>query len=380
MYKMGKSEIDAVASVLESQELFRYSPEAKQVDLFERELAAKFDCGSTLATSSGTGALICALAALGIGPGDEVIMPAYAYAADVIAILAVGGTPVVCDINESTGMDSKSAEQMISDRTKAIMPVHMCGLPSDMDAICAIAAANELHVVEDACQAIGGTFKGRKLGTIGDIGAFSFNQAKIITAGEGGAVLSSDRDLIDRAFVMHDATALYDGREFNLPIFSGLQFRMVEMTGAIMRVQLGRLDEILEGLASTYSSVRGVLSALPGVEIAPSNDPSGECHTNIPLYIEDEGLRRRVCDQINLIDGMWAYQGIALGHSYFEWEFLHSGRGAHDDRRNPLRDAPPHQAQLSKSRDILERTVFVGLPLELSPSALDFLGELAASL
>ena len=379
MYEFGTGELDAAARVLRAGTLFRYMDGAAEVATFEREFSAALDAGLTLATSSGTAALICALAALGIGAGDEVLIPAYGYIADVTAVLAVGAVPVVCEVDETLAIDPADLVARITPRTAAVLPIHMCGLPSDLDRIVTAARAHGLAVIEDACQAVGGRYRGRRLGTVGDAGAFSFNQAKLITAGEGGAMVTRDPVVHERAFMTHDASAMYDGHEFSLPVHAGLAFRMGELAGAILRVQLTKLDRIIDGLRRTAEEIRGVLAGCGGRE-APSNDPAGATGSNLAYQFADARAATRFADAVNTVGGgLWAFHGIALGHSFFEWELLHERRGAHSPSRDPLANAAVQKAvDLPRSRDILERTVLLGYPLAVPARSLELL-QLAVS-
>ena len=196
MYEIVQDEIDAVTAVLRSGQLFRYrGGEGGQADTCEKRLVELCGCKYALVVTSGTAALICALVGLNIGPGDEVIVPAYTWLASAGAVLNVGAIPVLANVDESLTLDPADFERRIGPRTKAVIPVHMGGRPSNMDAIMDVAQRHGLHVVEDACQAIGGSYRGRRLGTIGAAGAFSFNQFKTISCGEGGALLTSDRKM-----------------------------------------------------------------------------------------------------------------------------------------------------------------------------------------
>lgn len=372
MYEFGAAEIEAATRVMASQRLFRYMDDAHEADLFEAEFAGKFGAGRALATSSGTAALICGLAALGVGPGDEVLIPAYGYVADVLAVLAVGAVPVVCEIDESLTLDPADAAAKITPRTKVIMPVHMNGFASDLDPIVALAAAHGLAVLEDACQAIGGTYRGRRLGTIGDLGAFSFNQAKIITAGEGGALVTGDDRLYERAFITHDPSSYYDGRRFGLPVFGGLGFRMNEISAAIMRRQLARLDGILTRLRTSRDLLASALATLPGLRRVPERDPDGSCGTHLGYTLADgdavAALRAALTGQ-----PAYAMPTNAFGHSFFEWELLHERRGAHHPDRDPLAGHPGVQGPdaCPASFAILGRSVVIGYGLDLDEAAVD---------
>ena len=378
MYQIGIEEEQAAARVIAGRALFRYMPEATESDSFEKEFAAALGTPHAMLTSSGTGALICGLAGLGIGPGDEVLMPAYAYVADVIAVLAVGAVPVICEIDESLSLDPAEIGRRRTPRTKAVMPVHMSGIPSDMDPILTAARQYGLAVIEDACQAIGGSYRGRRLGTLGDVGAFSFHQAKIITAGEGGALVTADDAVRERAFVMHDASSYYDGVSFQAPVFAGLQFRISEIAAAILRVQLTRLPEILDRLRDNRRRLLAALAPLTGVAEARLHDEEGTCGTTVALLFDDpEACVRANTALADVGEDAWSYRGIALGYSFFEWELLHQRRGGHHPGRNPLLEE--HLVQqadsLGRSRELLERALFIGYGMDLTAATIERIAE-----
>src|SRR5947207_1738916 len=180
MYEAGQAEIDAIAKVIKSRKLFRYT-EGSQCARFEQRWAKHLGVKFAHMTSSGTAALTAGLVGLGVGPGDEVLVPAHTYMATAVAVLAVGAIPVIVDINESITIDPHAVADAVGPRTRAVMPVHMWGVSCDMDAIMRIARKRKLLVLEDACQAVGGAYEGKMLGSIGHAGAFSFNYFKNIT-------------------------------------------------------------------------------------------------------------------------------------------------------------------------------------------------------
>lgn len=197
----------AVLEVLRSKRLFRYygpNPGPSKVAELEQEFAARMGASHGLAVTSGTAALICGLMGLEIGPGDEVILPAFTWIASASAVVAVGAVPILAEVDDSLTLDPVDVEAKISPYTKAILPVHMRGLPCKMDALMGVARKHNLKVLEDSAQANGASFKGRRVGSIGDAGAFSLQFNKIITSGEGGMVITSDRMVFERAVMFHD--------------------------------------------------------------------------------------------------------------------------------------------------------------------------------
>ena len=252
---IGEEEKREVMEVLDSGWLFRYgdpeNPNFKQkVYAFEKRFAAYCGVDHALATSSGTGSLLVSLIALGLKPGDEVIVPAYTFVASYTAVIFAGLVPVLAEIDESLTLDPEDIERRITPKTKAILPVHMLGNPCDMDAIMDIADRRGLMVLEDACQAAGGSCRGRKLGSIGRMGAFSLNVFKTITAGDGGVVITNDRELYERAFAVHDQGhhPHRTGVEVGQRSILGLNFRVNELVGALALAQLGKIDRIVNTL------------------------------------------------------------------------------------------------------------------------------------
>ncbi|MEO6907047.1 MAG: aminotransferase class I/II-fold pyridoxal phosphate-dependent enzyme, partial [Abditibacteriaceae bacterium] len=197
MYRIGQEEVEAVQRVINSKVLFRRgdpkSGHQNEVVKFERELAEKIGTEYALCLTSGTSALICAMVGLGIGPGDEVIIPAYTYIATAQAVLAVGAIPVIADVDETMTIDPEDVKAKISANVKAIIPVHMVGRVANLKVLLEIARENNIKLIEDSCQCDGGSYQGKRTGSWGDAGAFSFNDFKIISSGEGGALVTNDK-------------------------------------------------------------------------------------------------------------------------------------------------------------------------------------------
>ena len=244
---MGSVLLAAVRTLM-SEDLSRYSTRgSSQVSSLEQELAKTIGSEYALAVNSGTSALICALIAAGIGPGDEVLVPAYTWISSAAAPLAVGAVPVLVEIDRSLTIDPADIQKKITSRTKAIIPVHMMNLPSNMDAIMAIAREHNLIVIEDACQAIGVSYHGKMLGSIGDAGTFSFQQNKKIRSGEGGALVTNSERLFVRAGMYHDVGSYTrKGRiQTEEPLFLGINLRMPELCGAVLRPQLAAINTLI---------------------------------------------------------------------------------------------------------------------------------------
>ena len=288
----GEEEIREIQDVLDSGYLYRYGDAddpkfQKKVLKFEDDLRGYFGVPHALAVNSGTSALLCALAALGVGPGDEVIVPGYTFIASISSIINSRAVPVLAEVDDSLTLDPADIVRRITPRTKAIMPVHMIGNPCRMDAIMEIAKKHGVAVIEDACQALGGSYKGELLGTIGDIGCFSMNRFKPINTGDGGALVTRDERLYERAFAFHDQGHLprREGTEEGNRTIFGMNFRMNELTAAIAIAQLRKLDDILENLRAKKKIMKDEIAMVPAARFRTINDP-GECATLLTLKFD----------------------------------------------------------------------------------------------
>lgn len=362
MFRMGEPEVEAVRKVLMSHQLFRIGGELQEVNSFERELREKMGVNHCLCLASGTGALIASLAALGVGPGDEVIVPGYTFIATAIAALAVGAIPVVAEINETMTLDMDDVERKITPNTKCVIPVHIQGFPCDMERLMQLKEKYGFYVVEDACQADGGSFHGKRLGTIGDCGAYSFNYFKIISAGEGGAMVTNDIGLYQRAIIYHDCGSAFWTYEtpITAPLYTGTNMRVSEVTGAILRVQLTRLDGILADLRRVKRAITEAVADLPMLRVNPSNDLDGDCGVCLPFIFDDAVTAEKF---EKLIGGT---RPINTGkHVYREWTPILEKRGAHISAMNPYENPANAGLRLDtredscpRTLDILSRTVY----------------------
>lgn len=251
--------------------------EGDQGRRFEQEFAAYHHARFGLACTSGTAALVIALRALGIGCGDEVIIPPYTFFATASAVLAVGATPIFVDIQPDTlNIDPLQIEAAITPRTRAIIPVHMAGRPADMDAILAIAAKRHLAVIEDAAQAHGAEWRGARVGALGDFGTFSFQASKNLNSGEGGIVLTNKEDRADAAWSIINVGRYRDGHLPGYQVLGG-NFRLSEFQSCILRTQLGRLPEQTDRRSDNARYLYELLSHIPGI-LLPFDDPRITCN------------------------------------------------------------------------------------------------------
>ncbi len=302
-FVFGDEERKEVMDVLDGRYLFRYGAADaegythKVVD-FEDELKKVMGAKYAVATTSGTCSLLASLAALGIGAGDEVIVPGYTFIASISSIMLAGAIPVLAEIDESLTIDVTKIEELITPKTKAILPVHMLGNPCNLDAIMEIAKKHNLYVLEDCCQAVGASYKGKRVGTYGNIGAFSLNVFKTISTGDGGAVITNDENLYERAFGYHDQGHKPNrlGVEVGNRSLIGMNMRMNELTGAVALAQTRKLDEILETLRYKKKMLKDLLSDLPHISFRTIND-EGECATLLTILFDTKELAEAFCEK-----------------------------------------------------------------------------------
>lgn len=359
MYRIGKEEIDAVARAINSKDFFKCNGSGQEVFNFETEFKNYLGSEHCVLMSSGFGALTSALIGLGIGPGDEVIVPAYTYIATALAVTAVGAIPVIVEADETLTIDAKDVEKKITKATKAVMPVHIQGFPCNMDALVALAEKYNIAIVEDACQADGGTYKGRFLGTIGDAGAFSFNYYKVITAGEGGALVTDNKKIFERGLIYHDASAVaFFGNQLDgnsEPIFGGTEFRVSDITGAIMREQLRKLPSIIEDLGKNRKTLTDALCEK--ATDMPSHDENGGCPTTLALRFasaEETNDFANKCSE----NGLSIVVPINTGkHIYTNWTQIMEKRGAIHPAMDPFKMKENEGLQMDYTMDMCPNTL-----------------------
>lgn len=290
-----------IAEVFDSGAPFRWygQPGGKppvKVAAFEKEFAERMQTRFSLAVTSGTAALQTAVAAFGIGPGDEVVMPAWTWHSTCTAVIMAGALPVFAEIDESFNLDPADFERKITPQTKLVIVAHLQGTPADMDPILEIARTHNIKVLEDCAQAVGGSYKGRPLGSLGDMGIYSHQVNKTISAGEGGSVVTSDPLLFERASRFHDVGALRALHEERLgkgalEPFAGVNFRMSEFTGGVMLAQVRKLDSIIGSARGHTRRIYDSLAGLDGIRFRKRPDPDGE--TGDSVFIEFDSRQRR---------------------------------------------------------------------------------------
>jgi 8-amino-3,8-dideoxy-alpha-D-manno-octulosonate transaminase len=283
----------------------RYGFDAARKDIWksrelEQAIAARLNCGFVQLTSSGTSALTTALAALGIGAGDEVIMPAFTFVASFEAVLSVGAVPVLVDINDSLTLDPIAVRKAITPATRCIMPVHMCGAMADLDAIQEICRDHKLILLEDACQSIGASYKGKSLGTIGDAGTLSFDFVKTVTCAEGGAVLTNNKTVYTNSdgYSDHGHDHVGNDRGAELHPFLGYNFRISELHAAVGLAQFRKLDTFLSIQKKNHQYLQAELSKIQGIKFRTIPDPAGDSHTFLSWFMPSRPLTEAVVAEL----------------------------------------------------------------------------------
>jgi 8-amino-3,8-dideoxy-alpha-D-manno-octulosonate transaminase len=296
-----EAERRALLDVWESGAPFRYygpGGRPEKVRRFEEAFGQVMGTRFALGVTSGTAALDCAVAALGIGPGDEVIVPAYTWWSDYTCVVHAGALPVFGEVDRTLNLDPEDFARKISPRTKAVIVVHLLGGPADLEPILRTARERGIHVIEDCAQCVGGSFDGAPLGSLGDIGIYSFQINKMITSGEGGAVVTDDPLLYERAARFHDMgnlngvfrERLGEAKESN---FAGENFRMSELTGAVLGAQLPKLPAMVRSLRENARTIRKRLADLNGLRMRRQPDPEGDIGTGVFLEMKDRAQRDR---------------------------------------------------------------------------------------
>jgi len=330
----GEEEKKEILEVLDTGVLFRYEfPEQRRgvykVRTFEENFARYCGVKHAQAVTSGTSALKVALTALGVGPGDEVITQCFTFVATWEAIFDVGAVPVFAEVDETLNMDPADLEKKITSRTRCIIPVHMLGAQARIKEIKAIADKHNIPVLEDTAQAAGGSLDGKRLGTFGACGTFSFDAVKTMTTGEGGMIITDDaklwRDMSEYHDHGHDHVPNPGTRGGEGRSFIGFNFRMMELQGAIGIAQLAKLDDMISRQKKNKAALKAAIAKISGVTFRTILDEQGDTATFIGFFLPD-GERAKAVNAVLAAGGAGAIAfGANTWHFYPKWEHLLAG-------------------------------------------------------
>jgi 8-amino-3,8-dideoxy-alpha-D-manno-octulosonate transaminase len=321
----GAEERKEVNDVLETGILMRYGFDGPRKGIWkaqemEKAVCETFGCDHAMLLSSGTAALTTVMAAMGIGYGDEVIMPSFTFVASFEAVLSVGAVPVLVDVDDTLTLAPAAVKAAITPRTKCIMPVHMCGSMADLGALQAICQEHNLLLLEDACQSIGGSYQGKLLGTIGHAGTFSFDFVKTITCAEGGVVMTNDKDIYEKCDGYTDHGHDHKGvdRGADLHPFIGYNFRISELNAAVGLAQIKKLPQFLAIQRRNHAQLKAILAQVPEVSFRRIPDPAGDSCTFVSWFLPTEEITRAVVAEMKA-------QGILPGSFYWfdnNWHYI----------------------------------------------------------
>ena len=363
MYEMGNQEVKAIKKIISKRKLFRYL-ENSECDFFEKNYSKYLSIKHTALASSGTAALTAALVGLKIGPGDEVLIPAHTYMATAMSVLSVGAIPIIVDIDETLTIDPKALEDACGPLTRAAIVVHMWGTTCNMNAIMKIAKKKNLFVIEDACQGVGGGYEKKMLGTIGHVGAFSFNYYKNMTSGEGGAVVSNNKEIIERAKCAIDPCHFYwQGRKNSLKPFAANGSRASEFMGALLNVQLKRLPGMIKKMRAERNKILSSTQNLSnmGIKHSPLNSKNYDCG-NYVFFKFNNSL-----DAENFTSIFPApIAGKTGRHNYTEWDQILLKEGSFHQSLNPYKLSQNKKCRMNYSKnmcksslEILDKTIMI---------------------
>ena len=360
---IGKEEREVVSEVIDRGVLFRYGFNEKRKNIFrvlefEGEFRKYMGCSYALGVASGSAALRVALAALGMKRGDEIITQSFTFVATVEAILEAGGVPIIAEVDKSLNLDPKDLEAKISDKTRAIIPVHMLGVPARMDEIMSVARKKNIPVLEDSCQACGSSYRGKKTGAMGALGTYSFDYVKTLTTGEGGMVVTNDKRLYDLSNYYHD-----HGHEHNPELprgedshnITGFNYRMNEIQGAMGKVQLDRLDFVLAEQRRHKAEIKKAIGEIRGIEFRDLPDPAGDGGDTLAFFLPDAKKARAFNESLakGKID-------TKILPSAMNWHFV--GNWNHI-----IQFCPPHRTDAwPRSEALLKRAIALPISVRMS--------------
>lgn len=383
---IGNEEMELVRQVLESGMLNRYislssQPGSPQMTAtLEREFGQWLGVPYCLGVTSGTAALEVALTAMGVGPGDEVIVPVWSWRSCYTAVVRTGALPVLAEVDGSLGLDPNEIDRLVTERTKVVMVIHFQGASADIRNICAAAQRHGLKVLEDCAQSLGATHQGDPVGSFGDMSIFSFQYNKVVTSGEGGMVVTRDRNLYERAVRIqdlgqyrpyHQEVVAAEGKEF-----SGGQYRMNELTAAVALAQFRKLPEIRRRLGKNFRRLREAVQEQPRVEIRELSDPDGDLGFEMYFLFEDRQTSECFRNQMQL-------RGVSCApltgtYPHYRGQYCIEGTAAHpafDPKRHFSEWPAPgyRESDFPRTAQLVERLVSLSMGVNHSQEDLDYI-------
>jgi len=359
----GDTERESVNDVLDNGILMRYGFDGMRnghwkAKALESELQKTLNTNHVQLVSSGTAAVSVALASAGVGAGDEVIMPTFTFVASFEAIMMLGAIPVLVDIDSTLTLDPKAVEAAITQNTKAVMVVQMCGSMGDMDTLKSICDNHNLIFVEDACQAIGGTYNGKSLGSIADVGCFSFDFVKTITCGEGGAVITNNKDYYLNAdhYSDHGHDHMGNDRGAETHPFLGYNFRISELHAAVGLAQVKRLPEFLAIQKRNFDIIKNELATIPEIEFRTVPKGGVESCAFLSFFLPNLEISRKVSEAFksNGIDVCWNYFDNNW-HYIREWHHLKDAKSLY-----PLSSEIKNALEELKTQNFSQSDFYIG--------------------
>lgn len=371
---IGKEEQDAVNDIFEISKgvLYRYGLDERRNNIFrvtdfEKKLAEKVNSKYSLFVCNGTAALKLGLIALGVKPGDEVITQSFTFVATVEAILELGAIPVITEVDKTLNMDPLDLERKITDRTKAIIPVHMAGVAAKMDEITAIASKHGIPILEDSAQTLGATYKDKMLGTIGDAGIYSLDIGKVITTGEGGVLVTDDEELFLKARAYSD-----HGHEQNPDVprgedtrsIWGFNYKVTELQGAIGLAQLKKLDFIIEKQRENKKYLKDGIKDISGIEFREIPNQDGDASDTLIFFVETREKALNIAKNLSM-------EGIGTKNlpDAINWHF--AGTWTHIFYNYPEYDGKDLEQVWPQSTDYLRRAIALPIMVNTTKEELD---------
>lgn len=375
-----------VEEVMETGILSRYGSTAarkgrwKALEM-ERAICEVTGSKHALLLSSATAALTVSIAALGVGAGDEVILPTFTFVASFESILAAGATPILVDVDDTLCLSPEAVRNAITPRTKIVMPVHMCGAMARIDELKGICEENDVFLLEDACQAFGASYRGKMLGTFGDAGCYSFDFNKIVTCGEGGAIVTDCKKTYERADMYHDHGHDHKNEDRGLEThpFPGYNFRTNELNAAIGCAQIGKLEKILGLQRRHKKAFKDALGAIEEIRFRHLPDPEGDSATFLSLFLPSEELARKASSSLKErgVEGVFHWYDNNW-HYVRKWGHFTSRRFANPISSDILRGMPDYAGVRFDSDELMSRCVSISIRIGWNEEEIDRKSTLAA--